>query len=118
MNNKEKKVTGTLKVSEDAIIRIAESASAEIKGVVLSASDKLAVISPRSSIGEKIITPITVKFSSDSVSVNLTIVISDNAKASEVSRAVQNNVKSAVQSMTGIAVSKVNVTVAGISSEK
>ncbi len=111
MNNK---VAGTLKISEDAIIRIAESAAAEIKGVVLSASSKLAVISPKSSIGEKIINPITIKLSSDSVSINISIIVSDTAKANEVSKSVQNNVKSAVQSMTGIAVSKVNVTVVGI----
>lgn len=117
MNNKEKKVTGTLKISEDAIARIAESAAAEIKGVALSASSKLAVISPKSHISEKIITPITVKLSTDSVSIDISIVVSDNAKASEVSKSVQNNVKSAVQSMTGIAVSKVNVTVVGICAE-
>ncbi len=118
MNNKEKKVTGTLKISEDAIIRIAESAAAEIKGVVLSASNKLAVIGSKSCVGEKIISPISIKLSSDSVSVDISIIVSENSKASEVSKAVQNNVKSSVQSMTGIAVSKVNVTVAGIGSEK
>ena len=117
MNNK-KKVTGTLKISEDAIVRIAESAAAEIKGVVLTSSNKLAVISPRSTISEKIISPIAIKLSNDSVSLDIAIIVSENAKASEVSKAVQNNVKSAVQSMTGIAVSKVNVTVAGISTEK
>lgn len=113
----EKKVTGTLKVSEDAIIRIAESAAAEIKGVALSATNKLAVLSPKSGIGENFINPIMIKLSSDYVSIDISIIVSSSAKASEVAKAVQNNVKSAVQSMTGIAVSKVNVTVAGIRAE-
>ena len=114
MNNKEKKVTGTLKVSGDAIVRIAESAAAEIKGVALSATDKLALLSPKSGIGDSFISPITIKLHSDYVSIDISIVVSAGSKASEVAKAVQNNVKSAVQSMTGIAVSKVNVTVAGI----
>ncbi len=117
MNNKDKKVTGTLKISEDAIIRIAESAAAEIKGVALSATNKLAVLSPKAGVGESFITPISIKLHSDYVSIDISIIVSATAKASEVAKSVQNNVKSAVQSMTGITVSKVNVTVAGIHAE-
>ena len=116
MNDK-KKIAGTLKVSEDTIIRIAESAAAEIKGVALSATNKLAVLSPKSKVNEKIIAPIKLKLSNDSASIDIAIIISSNAKASEVAKKVQNNVKATVQSMTGIAVSKVNVTIADICSE-
>lgn len=112
MNKNEARTTGTLKVSGNAIVRIAESAAAEIKGVALSSTNKLAVVGSASK--GKIITPIRVKISADSVSIDIAIMISQSAKAAEVAKAVQNNVKSAVQSMTGIAVSKVNVVVAGI----
>ncbi len=116
MNNNELNSTGTLKVSGNAIVSIAEAAAAEIKGVALTSTNKLAVLKS-SSVKEKFITPIRVKISSDSVSVDISIIITQSAKAADVAKAVQNNVKSAVQSMTGIAVSKVNVTIAGISTE-
>ncbi len=116
MKNNEAKTTGTLKISGNAIVRIAEAAAAEIKGVALTSTNKLAVVGS-SAIKEKFITPIRVKISADSVLIDITIIVSQYAKASEVAKAVQNNVKSAVQSMTGIAVSKVNVVIAGICTE-
>ena len=117
MNKNDAKATGTLKVSGNAIMRIAETAAAEIKGVALSSTNKLAVLNSGIS-KSKVISPIRVKLSSDSVAIDIEIIVSSSAKASEVAKAVQNNVKSAVQSMTGIAVSKVNVVISGISSEQ
>ena len=117
MNKNDVKTTGTLKVSANAIIRIAETAAAEIKGVALTATNKLAVVNSTSS-KNKLIPPIRVKIPSDSVFIDIDIIITSSAKASEVAKAVQNNVKSVVQNMTGIAVSKVNVVIAGISSEQ
>lgn len=111
------KTTGTLKVSADAIVSIAEAAAAEIRGVALTSTNKLAVLNS-TAIKEKIIKPISVKISADSVSVDISIIVMQSAKAAEVAKAVQNNVKSAIQSMTGIAVSKVNVAIAGICSEE
>ncbi len=116
MNKNETKATGTLKVSGNAIIRIAEVAAAEIKGVALTSTNKLAVLNS-SSTNNKLMPPIRVKLSSDSVLIDIEIIVSSSAKACEVAKAVQNNVKSVVQNMTGIAVSKVNVVISGIRSE-
>lgn len=117
MNNNDTKTTGTLKVSGNAIVRIAEAAAAEIKGVALTSTNKLAVLNSNA-IKEKLISPIRVKLSPDSVAIDITIIVAQSAKASDVAKAVQNNVKSVVQSMTGIAVSKVNVSIAGICTEE
>jgi len=110
MKTKNSKLNSTLKISENAIIGIAESAAAEIKGVALTSTSKMAVVKKTNSL----VSPIKIKFSGDSVSVDISIIITPQAKASETAKAVQNNVKSVIQSMTGIAVSKVNVKVAGI----
>ncbi len=117
MNNNESKITGTLKVSANAIVGIAEAAAAEIKGVAVTASNKLAGAGS-GALKEKLATPIRVKLASDSVSIDVYIVVMPSAKASNVAKAVQNNVKSVVQNMTGIAVSKVNVSVEGILAEE
>ena len=116
MNKNDAKTTGTLKVSANAIIGIAEAAAAEIRGVALTSTNKLAVLKS-SAIKERFISPIHVKISNDSVSIDISIIVNQSAKACDVAKAVQNNVKSAVQSMTGIAVSKVNVSVVGICAE-
>lgn len=114
MKTKTTKLNATLKISENAIISIAESAAAEIKGVALTSTNKMAVVKKTNSL----ISPVKVKFSGDSVSVDISIIITPQAKAAETAKAVQNNIKAVIQSMTGIAVSKVNVTVAGLSVEK
>ena len=114
MNNKTGKLNGTLKISQNAIVSIAEAAAAEIKGVAITSTNKLAVVKDTKSL----ISPVKIKFSGDSVSVDITIVITAQAKASETAKSVQNNIKAVIQSMTGITVSKVNVTVAGIHCDK
>lgn len=113
MKAKKPKLNSTLKISENAIISIAESAATEIKGVALTSTSKMAVVKKTNSV----ILPVKIKFSGDSVSVDISIIITPQAKATETAKAVQNNVKAVIQSMTGITVSKVNVTVVGISAE-
>lgn len=114
MKNKTEKLNGTLKISQNAIISIAEAAAAEIKGVALTSTNKLALVNKTNSL----LPPVKIKLSGDTVSVEITIIITPQAKAADTAKAVQNNVKAVIQSMTGITVSKVNVTVAGISAEK
>lgn len=117
MNSNDVKASGTLKVSANAIISIAEAAAAEIKGVVLTSTNKLAVLNSDSPAG-RLISPIKVKLSSESVDIDISIIVSQSARAANVAKAVQNNVKSVVQNMTGIAVSKVNVIIAGVCPDK
>ena len=54
------------------------------------------------------------KINSEAAVIDISIVTELGHKAYEVAKAVQDHVKSAVQNMTGIAVSKVNVKIVGI----
>ncbi len=58
--------------------------------------------------------PVKVSVSKESVVIDLSIITEQGSKAINVASAVQASVKSAVQNMTGITVSKVNVNIAGI----
>lgn len=104
---------GTLKVSAGVIVSIAEAAAAETEGVALGTGNKLAVLS-KSPLTAKITSPIRVKLSADSAEIELEIITQAGYKAFEVAKAVQEHVKSSVQNMTGIAVSKVNVKIIAI----
>lgn len=113
MENKNGNTAGTLKVSAGVIVSIAETAAVETEGVALDEGNKLAVESS-SSITAKFLSPIRVKLSPDSAVINIDIVTQAGYKSFEVAKAVQEHVKSAVQNMTGITVSKVNVKVTAV----
>lgn len=117
MNKNENKLHGSLKVSADVILKIAETAASEIDGVVVNSGNKLAVLE-ETPIISKMVSPVKVKLTADSAIINVSIITEQGYKAYEVAKSVQSNVKSAVQSMTGIAVSKVNVKIVGINMEK
>ena len=62
--------------------------------------------------------PVKVSVSKEAAVIDISIVTEQGSKAINVASAVQASVKSAVQNMTGIAVSKVNVNIAGIMPNK
>lgn len=111
-NTKERQPVGSLKISSEVIATIASVAALEIEGV-----DCLAQPSARVSklffrrFGRK---TIDVTISDDFVEIDIQVVLKFGAKITEVSAAIQSAVKDSVQTMTGMAVSKVNVTIADI----
>lgn len=58
---------------------------------------------------------VRVKMEDDKVEVELSILMAYGHTIPEIGKAVQDGVKSAIESMTGLEVSAVNVNVAGIS---
>ena len=116
MENQTGSSVGTLKVSSAVIVSIAETAASEIEGVALSSANKLAVMAD-APLAKKFVSPIKVKFSGDSAVIEVSVITEIGHKAFEVSKKVQENVKSSVQNMTGITVSKVNVKVIGVKSK-
>ena len=58
--------------------------------------------------------PVSVSIKDDIAEVGLHIIIDNGKRISNVSEMVQKSVKEAIQSMTGIAVSKVNIVIAGV----
>lgn len=104
-----KEKSGILRISEDVVITITESAVNEIKGV-----EKIRRKS--GFIRDLLIKdkPIEVKITGDVIEVNVDIVIKGGYNAASVGEKVQEAVKSEIQAMTGITVSRVNVTISGI----
>lgn len=112
----EKKVTrsgGSLKISNDVMIKIAELAATEIPGVSAQ-GQKLSVPESPLSIASRVFSPVRVRLSSEAAEIDVNIIVMQGFKAINVAEAVQNSIKSSVQNMTGIPVSKVNVKIVGI----
>jgi uncharacterized alkaline shock family protein YloU len=65
-------------------------------------------------VANRLIQPIRATLKGETVEVDISIVVMSGNKAIKVAEAVQQSVKSAVQNMTGIAVSKVNVKISGV----
>lgn len=110
--NEKKQPIGSLRISKDVIATIVGYAASEVEGVhslaTLSSNIK-GIISQR-----KIVKPVTVALLEDTAIIDIQVILAYGAKIPAVSVAIQEAVKEAVQSMTGIAVSKVNITIAGI----
>lgn len=106
---------GSLKVSEDVIATITRIAAQEIDGV-----ESLAPVGI--TLKKMFIRPdngaVTIKLAGDVVEITLGIVSRHGCRVTSVAESVQEAVKSDVQSMTGITVSKVNVIITGIAFDK
>ena len=102
----------SLKVSADVVSGIAATAVKEVKGVA-DVSGKGRSLR-HLIIKDKNTSDISVKFNGGVLEISVSIDVLSGTKVKPCAEAVQNKVKQDVQDMTGITVSKVNVTVAGI----
>lgn len=104
----------SLNISENVICTIANETLRELDGIyslaplpaktdILSAAG----IKPQGR-------PVRITFVSESASIDVGVVVNLNFKIREAAEQVQSAVKDAVQDMTGITVSKVNVYITGI----
>lgn len=108
---------GNIHISEEVLAAIAAAATLEVEGVhALSANlgSDLAEL-----LGKKHLTKgIQITMEEDRVKVDLSILMSYGHIIPEVGKAVQDGVKNAIESMTGLEVEEVCVSVTGISFEK
>lgn len=113
------KAAGALNISRDVIVKIVEQTAIETKGVA-SENKRLATAEPLMSFAKQFYkpTPIKVRLTNEAAFIDVDIIVEQGNKAVAVAAAVQESVKSVVQSMTGIAVSKVNVNIAGYKAVK
>lgn len=111
-----KDTIGNLKVSEEVLATIAKMAAGEVKGVAQVTCENAANIK---GLWAKAIrrNPVGIELNGDIATVNICLDLYQGVSIPDVSLAVQNSVKSAIQSMTGITVSKVNIVVQGIAFE-
>ncbi len=115
-NVENRQPTGSLKISKEVIASIAGTAAKEINGVADLATFTTNIKgwlmkkqSPK---------PIIINLSDDVATIDIHVVLKNGAKIPETSEKIQNAVKEAVQNMTGITVSRVNICVAGIEFEE
>ncbi len=111
MNTARIKPPGALKISGNAVLKIAETAAAEVEGASLRPDASKGILSLFSP-------PVRVRLGADATVIDVSVFVVQGYKAQAVAESIQEGVKSAVQNMTGIAVSKVNVKIAGICSPK
>ena len=105
---------GDVYISEEVLAGISAAAALEIEGVsglTANLGSDIAELLGKKSLAKGV----SVKTEDDKVVVTLSILMAYGHTIPEVGKAVQETVKNAVESMTGLEVSAVNVNVAGIS---
>lgn len=102
----------SLNVSEDVIAGVITNAVKEIEGVCGIAPS--AKTFRQFILNEKNHGDITVEMVGDVLSVSVGVVLESGAKAVSAAEKVQEKIKSSVQSMLGLTVAKVNITVRSV----
>lgn len=112
-NNMSKQPEGSLRISRDVIATVAGSAAKEIDGVYALAPYS-ANLTDWVRKKQAVIRPVNITLNDDVAVIDIHVVLKSGYAIPSVAEKVQVAVKDAVQSMTGIAVSKVNINIAGI----
>lgn len=109
MSQNENTVNRSLRVSEEVIIDIIANAALEVDGVaaVANAKKSPADVFKHKKPAKKIKTALA----GDVLDISIGIILKDGAKAVATAESVQNKVKSSIQNMLNLTVTKVNVTV-------
>lgn len=108
---------GTVQIADDVVAIIAGLAATEVDGVASMAGNITKEII--SKLGVKNLSKgVRVDVSEGSVSVEVALNIDYGYSVLDVSAKVQDKVKSAIENMTGLNVSEVNVRIAGVALEK
>ncbi len=105
---------GTVNINEDVITTIAAAAVKDVEGVVSLAGDDLAGFLGRKNGGKGL----KVTLGEDSVGIECSLVVLYGHSVVEIARNVQTVIHNAVESMTGLKVSSVDVNVSGITMSK
>lgn len=112
---------GTVTFATDVVATIAGLAATEVEGVasmVGGTSSGLAEIFKRGQNTRSLTRGVRVELNENTVTVYLTIVVDYGSPVPEVAKNIQENVKKAVETMSGLEVTAVNVLVQGVSFEK
>lgn len=105
---------GIVKISDEVVSVIAGIAAAEIKGIVGMSAGLTGGITQILSGKKNLSKGVKVTVGEDNAAIDIVVVVEYGTKIPEVAVAVQENVKRAVESMTGLAVSAVNIFVQNI----
>ncbi len=104
---------GNIHISEEVLAGIAAAAALEVDGVSSLAANLGSDIAEL--LGKKNLAKgVRIKTEEDKVEVELSVLIVYGHTIPQVGKAIQDGVKAAIESMTGLEVSSVNVNVGGI----
>ena len=107
----ESKDIGEVRVADEVVAIIAGLAATEVEGVESMAGNNELVSKP----GMKNLSKgVKVHVGENDVTVNLALNIKYGCEIPKVSAAVQDRVKTAIETMTGLEVSEVNIKIAGV----
>lgn len=104
---------GTIHISEEVLAGIAAAAAIEVEGVsslATNLSSELADLLGKKNLGRGV----RIQVEEENVVITVAIMVSYGFTIPQVAASVQENVKNAVEAMSGMTVSAVNVTIAGI----
>lgn len=100
---------GIVRISDDVVGVIASNAAKEIEGVVSVSTGIVEDLSKKFTGKKNAIKGVKVTMENGTAVIDLHISVAYGVKIPEVSVKVQNNVKSIVETMTGLTVSTVNI---------
>lgn len=104
---------GNIHISEEVLAAIAAAAALEVEGVSGLAANLGSDIAEL--LGKKNLAKgVRVKMEEEKVEVELSVLMEYGSTIPEMGKAIQEGVKNAIESMTGLEVSGVNVNVGGI----
>lgn len=108
---------GNIRISEEVIASIAALAAGDVEGV--AALSQSAGMDIGDFLGKKPLTRgVKIQFDEQGVGVDLFVLMRYGIVIHETAKKIQDDVANAIESMTGMTVTGVNVTVTGISFEK
>ncbi len=113
----EERDTGKIRIESDVVAMIAGLAAADTAGVASMSGGITEGLAKRVS-GKNVSKGVKVEVGETEAAIDLRVIIKFGYKIHEVARALQQNVKDAVESMTGLNVVEVNVQVEGVELQK
>lgn len=117
VNANENQELGTIKISEEVVSVIAGLAATEVPGVAGMSGgvvDGISEMLGRKNLGKGV----KVEVGEKEVSIDLYLIVDYGVRIPEVAWNVQENVKNAVENMTGLKVVEVNIHVQGVNMDK
>lgn len=109
--------TGTVKIADDVVAMIAGIATTEVEGVSAMAGNITNEL--MSKVGmNKLTKGVKVDVFGGSVTVDLAVTMDYGYNIPATCQKVQNKVKSAIENMTGLSVTDVNIRIAGVNMQK
>ena len=108
---------GSLQISTEVIAKIARCAALEVEGVEeVSCGTQNKKL--KDLLEASIQPPVAVEMRDGTAELTLHLIMASGARIPAVAEKVQENVKSAVQNMTSVTVSRVNLVIAGLAAEQ